>query len=66
MNDPVREALLDVWRQLYQVQVLIVAMDPELLEQIDVAVGLLQYRVRIAKRRSKPFTPRVRRLPMTA
>lgn len=46
---PMRRALLDLWEQLYLVQVLIVAMDPDLLDQIGVQAGLLQYRIRLAK-----------------
>jgi hypothetical protein len=49
----VREAMTDVWRQLYEVQVLVTAMDPALLDQIDVQLTQLQYRVFCAKARVK-------------
>ena len=56
-----REALMQIWRALYDVQVLVAAMDEGLLAEIEQQVEFLQYRVRSARLRVNATEPRHRR-----
>lgn len=58
MTDPLREAMIDVWECVYQMQVIVSAMDPSLLEKIGAHIINLQYRIAIAKLRAEPCGPR--------
>lgn len=54
MTDPLREAMIDVWECVYQMQIIVSAMDPSRLDKIGAHIINLQYRIAIAKLRAEP------------
>lgn len=60
MIDPLRQAMLDVWESLYDVQVLVAPLNPALLDDIGDRLATLSYRVHLAKQRARPYIKPIR------
>jgi hypothetical protein len=54
VKDPLREAMLECWELIYQIQVLIAPLDAAMLDQVSDRMTSLSYRVHVAKQRAKP------------
>jgi hypothetical protein len=65
MDDLVRGAMMDVWRKLYDVQVLVMTLDPVHLADIKSEIASLSYKIFIAEKAALKLIPRGPRSPQS-